>query len=387
MINNITVNSIHINTHKINYKYTITGEWKKYFSCENFYVEYSDIVKYVDYSIAIIPLLGTILPLAWICNASIKIKKIDLDFFNSIPKIKENYSKMFPQIYFGGNLEVEAVKSNKFSQNKKMACFFSGGVDAFHTLISNINSITDLITIRGADIENKDSHGWKGIMNQTLYISKKFNKKSHFIKSNFRSFINEDATCAFVRPLTGDNWWHGFHHGLGVISLAAPLSLNWKKIFFASSYTKKYGGELSCASHPTIDNFIKFNSCKIIHYNFNISRQKKIEQIIKFFKKDTYKPFLRVCWQTDSGKNCCNCEKCYRTTLALMIENQNPADYGFPQCDIEYLKNLYNKLKILNQISSNIFIKPYYKEMSDIIKKKFRKNNVPNYLSWLYNLD
>ena len=56
---------------------------------------------------------------------------------------------MYPQLSFGGNLVVDHIVENKNSANKS-AAMFSGGVDAFNTLISHI--VEKLKSI-GADIE------------------------------------------------------------------------------------------------------------------------------------------------------------------------------------------------------------------------------------------
>ena len=38
---------------------------------------------------------------------------------------------------------------------------------------------------------------------------------------------------------------------------------------------------------------------------------------------------LHVCWQSQSGGNCCHCEKCYRTIAGIIAENADPNTFGF----------------------------------------------------------
>lgn len=42
---------------------------------------------------------------------------------------------------------------------------------------------------------------------------------------------------------------------------------------------------------------------------------------------------MRVCWESTGGSNCCNCEKCWRTILALYAEGENSREYGFDYTD------------------------------------------------------
>jgi len=38
---------------------------------------------------------------------------------------------------------------------------------------------------------------------------------------------------------------------------------------------------------------------------------------------------LRVCWKGDNGDNCNHCEKCLRIIVNLILEGEDPKDYGF----------------------------------------------------------
>ena len=48
---------------------------------------------------------------------------------------------------------------------------------------------------------------------------------------------------------------------------------------------------------------------------------------------------LKVCRITNSGTNCCKCEKCRHTTLALLVETENPIEYGKKNGERAYIES------------------------------------------------
>lgn len=62
--------------------------------------------------------------------------------------------------------------------------------------------------------------------------------------------------------------------------------------------------------------------------------------------------------------NCCHCEKCYRTILAIIAEKQDPRLYGF-----EVTKEVLNTIEI--EIQKKELITKSTKQMWKEIRKKF----------------
>lgn len=142
-----------------------------------------------------------------------------------------------------------------------------------------------------------------------------------------------------------ENWWHGFQHGIGIISHASPLA--WLKgisdVYISSSFCAA-DGEIKCASYPTIDPYVQFAGSRVHHYDFQFSRQEKIERIARISVEQNIDVELRVCWQSTGGKNCCQCEKCVRTIYGLLAENVDPVDYGF-MCGERKFAKIINKIQ------------------------------------------
>ena len=89
--------------------------------------------------------------------------------------------------------------------------------------------------------------------------------------------MDESKLTKLVEKYANDDWWHGFQHGIGLIGHAAPLAylFNIDNLYIASSYTIKDKGKVTCASDPTIDNYVKFSDCHVIHDGYEYGRQEK----------------------------------------------------------------------------------------------------------------
>jgi len=354
MNNEIILNCIRKTKGKITYQFEYSDNLMEYFNFkESFFIEYYDInVDTIPDSILVIPFLCNVLPIAWILDVTIYVKEIDRMFFESIAEFKKGYIGMYPAISFSGKIDVNNLVSNDIEiQNDTNLMFFSGGVDSFNTLINHIDEKPILLTLWGSDVFFNDTEGWDNVKNHIEKTSKQFSVKCKFIKSNFRKFINEGKLSRLVYEKANDGWWHGFQHGIGLIGHAAPLAyiFNSRVVYIASTFTAKDAGRITCASDPTIDNFVKWANTHIVHDGYEFTRQDKIGNICNFVQEHSNINInLRICWQSTDGKNCNKCEKCYRTTMGILAEKQDPNDYGlFYSCaHNKKMKNdMYYKIK------------------------------------------
>ncbi len=341
MSNKIVLNQIELIENRISYKYTVTGECINAFRTQHeYFLEYGYNVTECPYSVAVVPFLGNVLPIAWVMDAEIIIESIDEDFLYSIDEVKRGYQRMFPKIDFKGKLSyVEKVKNTIGDGNGAML-YFSGGIDANASIVSTIAEKPLLVTIWGTDVFLNDIDGWKKLEEIGNETAKLLDLGWTYIKSSFRNVLNYDyLNMTYAKP-NGDNWWHGFQHGIALITLGAPLAYVKKirKLYFSSSYSVYDKTEYTCASHPAIDNNVHFCDCRAIHEGFENTRLDKIRKIGQFYSKSKTKPRLHVCWVTRTGENCCECEKCARTIFGMLAEGYNPNEFGFPLTDEKYDK-------------------------------------------------
>ena len=382
MDNKIVLNSIELKKNRVEYNYTICGKWKRYFMNNKFYIEYNEGIENIPKSILVIPFLGTILPLSWVFDAEIIIDEIDEEFYNCIHNVKEGYKNMYPMIKFNGKLTAKNLKNNNYQKNDYNIVFFSGGIDAYSTLVTHIKEKLILVTLWGADIKTKEEQNWNIIENGIKEEANKNNKKSMIVKTSFREVLNHKNLDRYINPKAGDKWWHGFQHGIGIITHAAPICFMYKinNIYIASSFTT--GDHETCASDPTIDNNIRIASATVIHDGYELARGDKIENIKNYIEKNKKMIKLRVCLTKGAVENCCSCEKCYRTIMECLVRGLDPNLVGF-KCNEQTYKNIYSDFKTKITVRTTVEWKRIQKSYLD----NYNKFKDDKRVNWIFNFD
>lgn len=385
-MNKIVLKDIDVIDGSVKYFYNIEGEWKKYYNDNlNYEIEYPINVSNVPKNVLAVPFVCNILPIVWLCDATLQLETIDKDFFENITHIKKGYEEMYPMLSFNGDIKVDNVEENRSKQCDKSAVFFSGGVDAYTTLLRHLNEKPCLVTIWGADVKVDDIQGWKNVESHISTVSEEYGLGFYAIKSNFRLMIKENRLDELVRSSL-EGWWHGFQHGIAMIGHMAPLAfeLGIERAYIASSFPEKMKGQYTCASDPTIDNYVSYCGAHTIHDGYELDRQEKIQYLVE--KKNQGCPIkLRVCWMSKDGKNCCECEKCYRTILEIVSEGGAPEEFGFTWDDKAIKickKNMLNKITV-----QEFCINQFYYPIIDRLKSNIDK--IENYekYKWLLDID
>lgn len=316
---------------KIEYQYEVNGVWQELTKeRENFSIEYSCDISSVPESVMVIPLLCNLLPIAWVINGIIEVDRCDRDFADCLEDVKRGYQNMYPGFAFGGQLTINLTEFNKNEYEKEALTLFSGGVDAFFTLLAHLKETPMLFTLWGADVKLRDTTGWENVLAHIHHTKKEFLLDDGYARTAFREFFNEKKLHKYIEG-TKENWWHGFQHGIGLIGHTAPIAYLYQiqKVYIASSFTEKEKGIVTCASDPTIDSQLRFCGTQVIHDGYEYSRQMKVHSICEYAVSEKQYPLLRVCWESAGGKNCCACEKCYRTIYAIIAEGLEPQSFGF----------------------------------------------------------
>tara|TARA_R110001583_G_scaffold137638_3_gene289252 strand:+ start:470 stop:1747 length:1278 start_codon:yes stop_codon:yes gene_type:complete len=338
----IKLNKVHFQNSgkKILYDYTPINHVQKYFHLNHsYYVKYDIDVSETPNSILVIPFISNVITIAWFAGFDVEVSEVDEDYYNALKLIKIEFQKQFPDYKLNGNLIAKHIIKNKINGNN-CAMLFSGGVDAYATYIRIHDKKADLVTILGADIEIEDKSQWKSFTN---FIEKEklleLNNKQ-YIETNVRDFYTYQ-----VHLLLKDmGWWGKVQHGLSLIGVLAPISYinKYSSIYIASSYTDQI--DIAWGSTPSIDEKIKWAGIQVFHDGYELKRQDKVDLITKFSKNTNNQFRLRVCYsELRTGFNCSHCEKCYRTILGIILNGENPNNYGF-----KVDKNIYKDIfKIL----------------------------------------
>lgn len=326
----IILNTIDKKGREIQFDYEVHGEITKYFTEKHFAIEYPDCVEKVPDSIACIPFVCNVLPIIWLTDSVLVLPELDKAFYESIPEFKAGYVDMFPETNFKGTIVVDQIIENHYLNTGKAAMFYSGGLDSVQTLISHLDERPVLLAVWGSDIQYDNEDGWRVVHEVIKDTAQRFQLQEGVIHSTFREFDNEILLGKSYSEQLKDNWWHGLKHSIGLLGHVAPYAWIHKiNIMYFAASNCPADGKVRCASDPSIDNHVKFEDCNVIHDGFEYSRQDKVHNIVEFCKKkNEYFP-LHVCWQSQTGSNCCHCEKCYRTMSELMAEGENPENFGF----------------------------------------------------------
>ena len=380
----IKVNSVFAKDRILRIGYEISPALEPCFtSARVFEVEYSEDISTVPESVLVIPFVCNVLPIAWLADATLEIPQLDKEFYEGIPGVLEGYMNMSPMLEFKGEVLVGQLVDNSYMPSDKTAAFFSGGVDAFATLVAHIEERPQLITLWGADVKLSDTEGWNRVQQHAVETSKEYGLPFPLlVRSNFRLLVNE-GTLGDLVSASGDGWWHGYQHGIGLIGHAAPFAYlnHWKTVYIASSYTPEI--KAICASDPTIDNQVRLASTQVWHDQYECSRQLKIRHIVEYCMQTDSKIRLRVCWITEGGTNCCVCEKCIRTIVAILAENANPADFGFG----DWLQRSNHFAPVVhNTLHSGHHLRPLWQDIQD----RFRETQAyrrDKRINWIYTLD
>lgn len=391
-MNKFSITAIKKSKNRISYAYEIEGEWKRYFDKEIlFWSEYDHLVEYVPDSIAVLPLLGNIIVMASIFHAVIYTEEVDKDFYDSIELFLEGYQTFSPQIDFKKQQLVVAqriVHNTRDSETKKSMLFFSGGVDAWSSLLAHLEEKPLLVSIWGADIAFDNEKAWIRAKNNNREIADSYQLDFITIHSTLRRFINEKELNNYCMEIVRDNWWSAFQHSIGMMCLAAPITYGEiTRLYFASTYSEKDEKcEYVTASDPLIDNHVSFAGCKVFHDGYEYSRHDKVRRICSYSRTSKAPVKIRVCYKSVEGDNCCQCEKCCNTILSIIIEGYLPEDFGFPYERALLPSYVSSGMQELAKEEKYVFLSTY-QHLQTQYRKKYEIKDVPKELRLLYSAD
>ena len=396
-MNSIRVNKVSIKGNKIICTVDTEGEVGRAFRKSKFKSVYESSIPLDDVpeSIAVIPVLGTLLPISWLFDAELDVSKCDADFVNSIPDIKKGYMDMYPDVSFRGSLKVGEVCENHKKSHGNTLSLFSGGLDSHYTALSHSDEKPDLLILRGADISilPKDDAGWEEILSQVDHLAETIGTDRLSAVTDFRRYVD----YRFLNPWTTDvagegaSYWVCFQHGLGLLAHAAPLAYlrGIDRIYIASSYTEDEEGKVKCASDPSIDEKIHFCGASVCHDGYSAGRNDKLKAVCAWAREHDAELYLRVCHTRPemgkgqkTGKNCCRCEKCFRTILGLFALKEDPGKYGFDIGDPdEYYRFMHGHV-------ANLIVRHFNTRYLPIIRlmhENYEDSEVPDSIRWMYN--
>lgn len=330
MREHIIIDRIENNGKRIDVYFSATNNIAHFFRDFHFFIEYNFDVSDIPSSIAVIPLIANLIPFSMITNCLVFVEEIDKDFYFAVPNIKNAFFEMYNSYPFGGSLVAARLVKNDYPKENSIVQLFTGGVDATTTFFrEGIDNTTYLFNL----FNKRDCLEHLSDNNQKKYkylceFAQSYGKKAYFAESNYRLFINADLIDAKYYRKVGDDFWHGFQHGLSFLSAASLLGYvkKVKMIYIASS--SSIGQDFLCSSDPRTDICFRCSSMEVIHDGYELTRMDKVEFLVNYQRQLNHSINLLVCLVYDY-KNCCNCEKCCRTMLSIIAAGGDIKDFGF----------------------------------------------------------
>lgn len=318
---------------------------------------------------------------------------MDKDLFESLNTVQKVFQAFYPTQKWTGKLVPRKLVDNS-KKNKKsdtISVLFSHGLDAVYTSFHNRDKKQVLITIGGGDINLFRKSMWENVQKQCKNYAQKNGHTNAFVKSNFMTFRKYKHLNSLSPEIK--NWFGETSQSLSYTGLAAPIAyLNGSpQLLIASTRTSDF--PYPYGTHPIIDNNIAYGGITIDHDGPEVNRLDKIREIATIAKTHNLeKPMLRVCWGKDlNGGNCNTCEKCLRTIVELLVENQIPEDYGFKISLDEAIKHARKKSPGTDKLKPGLVwhwscIK-HAAQQTLAHNQAITNGNLKEFLVWISNLD
>lgn len=325
----ILLKHIRVDKGYVEYKFEATGILKQYFTTDTFFIDYQEDVSSVPQSILVAPFVASIIPLMWVTNTVMWVEEIDRNFYKSILRVRDAFQRMYPHYPLQGNLIPARFVENHLDVQRESLLLFSGGLDANCSYVRIQEKNPILFNIQGwyNNLSDENIAADADIRDITEFAQQE-GLSFTYAKSNFAVIVNADLWAKLIQPKLGTSWWFGFQHSMAFISIAMPIACKHgvESIYIASSIP--IGEFKPCASHVTTDSEFRYADVGMcVHDGSELVRQDKVRVVVDYQRK-CGKPYpMRVCSFND--RNCCECEKCFRTVLGLVAEAADLKDYGF----------------------------------------------------------
>lgn len=177
--------------------------------------------------------------------------------------------------------------------------FFSGGVDGSYTAFTNRERISMLLLLRGIDMQLENEELWQAAVDGGRAVADSWGLPLLTLSTNVR-FLGYHHELKWSRTFQGA--------GLASVAHLVPH----QEVLIAASHS--LDRMMGYASSPELDRLWS-SSASSFEHDGAVPRTIKIAALAG---ERVVLERLRVCWH-DQGYNCCRCEKCIRTMIALRL--------------------------------------------------------------------
>ena len=208
-------------------------------------------------------------------------------------------------------IEAETADSLAAPRPAATASMFSGGVDAWFTLLSNngpaalpgARPIDDLLCVWGFDVPLDRPDEYRAMYDTLASAVDEFGASLVGVATNLHQ----------------TQWWRRADwgrvaHGCALASIAHALEGRYSRLLIPS--THRYDDPIPWGSHPLTDHLMSSSTLRIFHDGAGYSR---VDKTAAISESAAAMESLQVCWATNRFQNCGKCSKCYRTMATLYL--------------------------------------------------------------------
>ncbi len=327
------ITSIDMNNQRITF--VVNEHFHTTYLRDNLFVEYDTEIdlNQLDYTIITMPLIMNTISIIWISGNDYYIDAMDRDLYHSLERVRKIFKRFYPSTSFNGNLIPKQLINNRKNTHKiqGIPLPFSHGLDSLCTSMRLRETPQLLITARGMPDTPLDSgdKNWEYTKNSIIHFANIHGHTTTFITSNFHEFFNWRYLCSFSEEI--QHWRLCAVEGLGWMGLAAPIVVAKGYTTFVLPANGDWHSPHPGADCPLVNNNVIFAGISNISDGFEIPRMEKNQIISQICNTHgLQKPTFIICEKIlENRKNCCTCQKCASSILALLLLNEKPSDYGF----------------------------------------------------------
>ena len=342
-MSHVTIDTIEAREDTLYASVNTSPDLARFVSGEPFETTYDRSIEDVPAGILAIPVLAHVCPVAWTRGADVHVESVDATFARALEDVKASLLSMYDFLQ-GGRLHArertthDPIRSGRDESDPVGdGLLFTGGVDSTCAYVRRRDEIGTLVGVRGWTITPRpsDDRKWAAFTDRVSRFAANRDLEATFVESNMLEFLDEPMLLAHFKRHVDGGWYSSVGHGLGLLSLCAPIAYASGIEDLHVAATHWDGVDLEWGSRPDIDDHVRWSETECHHADYDLSRQERIDRLAEYVETDSRTLELQTCNARMDG-NCGRCEKCFRTAIGLRLSGLDPTDHGYPFDDAAY---------------------------------------------------
>lgn len=219
----------------------------------------------------------------------------------------------------------DGTGAERAGDGRRVACFFTAGVDSLHSVLRRRDELDELIFVHGFDLLDDRSHP----LNRS--VSERLHDAAALIGL---PLIELECNLVAFAAASGIGW--DDYHGAAMATVAQLLAPRYSTVYVPATTT--YDQLYPLGSHPLLDPLWSSEDVEIVHDGADATRVEKLRAIAEHPAAQRH---LRVCCENrDDAYNCGSCEKCLRTAVGIRIAGCADAFGTLPQPSLRQVSDV-----------------------------------------------